>query len=102
MSWRDDHALLVFFARARDRNHSRSSGGGVSCEARNAQRRHVHAKNSRPSCLQDAGKGREQERSLRARQAGRKGQTVLSQETKKPLSGNVISLFFSVLMQHAG
>ncbi len=39
---------------------------------------------------------------VRARQAERKGQTVLSQETLKPLFGNVISLFFSALMQHAG
>jgi len=62
MSWRDDRVGLVCFARARDRNHSRSSGGGSMC----------------PQNTTDQ---------VRARQVKRKGQTVLSQETKKPLSG---------------
>jgi len=35
-------------------------------------------------------------------QVKRKGQTVFSQETLKLLSGNGISLFSSVLVQHAG
>jgi len=77
MSWRDDHAGLVCFARARDRNHSRSSGGGSMCAQNTSDQ-------------------------VRARQAERKGQTVLSQETLKLLLDNAISLFFSELMQHAG
>ena len=31
MSWRDDHAGLMGFERARDRNHSHSSGGESMC-----------------------------------------------------------------------
>jgi hypothetical protein len=77
MSWRDDHAGLMCFACARDRNHSRSSGGGSMCAQNTSDQ-------------------------VRARQVERKEQIVLSQETQKPLSGNGISLFTSVLVQHAG
>lgn len=30
-NWRDGHAGLVRYARAHDRNHSQSSGGGSMC-----------------------------------------------------------------------
>jgi len=77
MSWRDDRAGLVFFARARDRNHSRSSGGGSMCAQKTSDQ-------------------------VRARQVERKEQIILSQETQKPLSGNGISMFFNILVQHVG
>ena len=77
MSWRDDRAGLVWFVRARDRNHSHSSGGGSMCAKTTPDQ-------------------------VRTRQVERYEQTVFSQEKLKPLSGNKINLLPSVLVQHAG
>ena len=76
MSWRDDHAGLMCFARARDRNHSRSSGEGSMCAQNTSEQ-------------------------VRTRQAAQKRQTVLSRKMLKPLSDRVINHFLSVLMQYA-
>ena len=77
MSLRDDHAGLMGCARARDRNHSHSSGGGS-----------MYAHN--PS------------EQVRSRKAIPPGQTVFLVKAEKLLKDIELSFNSGVLMQYAG